>query len=304
MSISIGRAAFAGFGLIGRRPLSVLVWGLVYLVVVGGPTFLFFRAAMPLYVDMFSAMPTGATPGAGPNPAMMNAMMRMQSISGFSWLLTIVGVGVRAVLTAAVFRAMLEPENKGFFYLRLGMAEVFQGLLMLAWIALIIVAEIILAIVVMIPVGVALAMKSNIGVGIAVAIGLVGVLVLLWVALRLSLAGPLTYADKTFRLFESWKFTKGHAGSLFAIILILIVIVWLIEVVLAIGAVAYIGSNAEGLKGFFTRPPAVWMKEIEPFLFGAIGIGSVLSGAALAVFAAPFASVYQQLKPPTSSTFA
>jgi hypothetical protein len=38
MSIDIGKAAFSGFGLIGRRPLSVLAWGICYMLVVGLPT--------------------------------------------------------------------------------------------------------------------------------------------------------------------------------------------------------------------------------------------------------------------------
>jgi hypothetical protein len=113
----------------------------------------------------------------------------------------------------------------------------------------------------------------------------------------------LTFADKTFRLFESWKLTKGSAGALFLVMLILVVFIWIIEGVIVAGAFGIIGANAEGMKTFFAQPTEVWMKQATPYLIGFLVVSSLFSGAVLAIMMAPFANAYRQLRPATAQTF-
>ena len=62
----------------------------------------------------------------------MQQMSGMMQIAPLFWLVGLFGIFVRGVLIAAVLRAVLEPENKGFFYLRLGAQELWQTLLAFA----------------------------------------------------------------------------------------------------------------------------------------------------------------------------
>ena len=41
--------------------------------------------------------------------------------------------------------------------------------------------------------------------------------VVIWVSLRLSMAAPMTFAERKLRIFESWELTKGHTLSLLGV---------------------------------------------------------------------------------------
>jgi hypothetical protein len=214
MALSVGEAAFSGFKLIGQKPLTVLVWGLTYMVFLGAPAALFWVWFGPDYIQFIrSTFEHAGSPAASTSPfgAMWPFMQKMQVFSSIFSLFSIV---VRAVLMTAVLRAILTPE------------------------------------------------------------------------------------DKNFRLFESWKATKGHVGGLFLIVLLLLVLIWLIELVVGGTMFAIAFSNAQGLKAFFARPPEEILHTAAPLLIGGVVVGSILSGAALAVFMAPFATAYRQIVGP------
>jgi hypothetical protein len=316
MSIDIGKAAFSGFGLIGRRPLSVLVWGIGYMVVVGLPTLWVMSQFWPAYMHMMQGMMTAQvsaqSSGASPMEAqqqmqqqMMQYMGPMMQAAPLFWLVGILGLFVRGVLIAAVLRAVLEPENKGFFYLRLGMQEVWQALLSFVMAMLLAV----LFCVAFIVGGILAAILAAV-LGKAAGIGVVLVMLVTFVAciyitLRFALAPAMTFADRNFRLFESWKLTRGHVGALFAIVLILIVLIWVLEIIIGGVAVGVLFANGDSLRAFVqsanvnAADPTVFMqnfwKTMTPFIMGATIVGSLLSGAAFAILLAPFATVYKQL---------
>jgi hypothetical protein len=304
MSIAVGEAAFAGFRLIGRNPLTVLVWGVIYLIFLGIPSALLFAWVGPAYLEMFKAMGSGAN--ADPNAVfgtMLPVMQKAQLVSSVAGLLSLV---VRAVLVTAVLRAVLEPEKKGFFYMKLGMEEVLQGLLsfamafILVFIAfgVLIVGGIVFALMGLLPSQVAWIARV-----VTVIVALVAFVV---IALRLSLAPPMTFAEKNFRLFESWKLTKGHAGALFLVVLVLIIFVWILEAVVAILFFAMLAAGHETLRSMFANQnPAEVLKSIAPAMVVTFAVFSLLGGAFLAIFVAPFATVYKQItgNPPAAQTF-
>ena len=57
---------------------------------------------------------------------------------------------------------------------------------------------------------------------------LVVVAVMIWVSLRLSLAGPITFTERQFRLFESWTLTRGRGWRLFGVAVIVAVVAMVI----------------------------------------------------------------------------
>jgi hypothetical protein len=302
--ISIGDALGEGFGLIRRRPLTVLAWGAVRTLFTAGV----FSLMAPVYVSMFSQMAARARGGVAPPPDMATVMQ----LQGASWLVSLAGGFVAIVLYCAVFRAVLHPEQRRFAYLRVGAAELFMAVLAVAFYIALFIAMFI----VFIPVGIVIAITAAahapvIGVLLAVVVGIVSIVALFWLMFRLSLAGPMIVQDGKFHLFDAWALTRGHAGTLFLIVLCVVVILIVIEAVIgAVGiavGVSFLGQAAGGLKNlpaFFSQPPATIISSLLPALIVA-GLFSIpISGGALAIIGAPWARAYRDLaQPDLAATF-
>ena len=145
-TFSIGDAIGSGFGLIRRRPLSVWAWGLTYLILAGLPAMAMFGWMAPDYFSfLHRVLSTPAGAGEPPDPALFMPMqMKAMMLQPVMFVGSLVG---RAVLVAAVFRAVLEPRNKAFASMRLGAQELWLGLLMLAIGILAVVLIVVVAIV-------------------------------------------------------------------------------------------------------------------------------------------------------------
>src|ERR1700722_6867350 len=98
--ISVGSAVGAGFELIGKRPVSVLVWGLLRVGFVAATLSLY----APVMIGMFAEMAakrqaTGAEPTQADVSQMMSHMLVLQSV-GF--LAQLIGLLVSSVVMCAV----------------------------------------------------------------------------------------------------------------------------------------------------------------------------------------------------------
>lgn len=305
-TFSISDALGAGFDLVRRRPASVLVWGLAYfalavlpsmglMALVGEDVFEFFRRAM-------------SSPEAAPD---LQTMMRLNgAMAMYQPLAFLTAIAARAMLTAAVLRAVLEPQNRGFFYLRLGKDELWQALVYLCLCVLFIIA----VLVALLAGGALGAVAWLVGalapspwsegiqaVGVLLAV-LAVVVVLAWIALRLSLAAPMTFADRTFRLFESWTLTRGQAWRLFGLAIVLGLVILALElVILALFWMLVLGLGFSGgfdpgrIEAFFQQPVETWVAALVPAVAVVALLGSLLTGALYAILTAPWAVAYRQL---------
>lgn len=304
-SFSVSQAFGEGFRLIGRRPLSVLAWGLAYLVVGVAPVVLVGAYAFPDLVSAFRQIGEDAARGVEPTSTQMLALQSKFML--FQPIVFLSSIAARAMLTGAIFRAVLEPEKRSFFSLRLGSQELWLAILMVALGVLAALFMVLLAL----PVGgitamAAYALRASAGGPAVAAVICVGVIVyfvvVLWVALRFSLALPMTFAEREFRLFESWEMTKGQAGRLLGLALLLIVVCIAIGVVIdavllavVFGGVGLSLSDQAQWTAFFSRPPEAWMSEIAPWAAVLAVIGCFAAAALMAILLAPWASAYQQL---------
>ena len=310
--ISIGAAIGSGFGLVGRRPISVLIWGLPAVAL--GALAIWLLA--PLYAAMISAAVSQAQSGAsGPPPGLAAFGAQAVMTSSLVWLLDIVQVFAASLVYCAVFRAILHPDKPGFAYLRVGVPELMLTLLTFAAVIVAIVALVVLAI----PIGLIVGVVASTGArgaaaGVAILIPLL-VLVLfvamVVVGLRFAFVGPMMVDDGKFHFMESWALTKGHVGALFVIGLGLVAVAIVVEMVIAalmlgLGAAGFFGvvGGVQGLPGFLKLSPSDMLSRLAPLLGVYLVALIPIQGCLLAIFGAPWARAYRDLRPDASETFA
>jgi len=307
-SFSATGAATAGFGVIGRAPLAVPAWGLVILLTLVGPMVGLMWSLAPQFTEMIRTMPDPASSTSGPaDSAMMARMMQFHtSMMGVNLVSWVGGALVKAVVAGAVFRAVLEPDQKRWAYLRLGMSELWLGLVtlvqgvlfMMAYFAVVFVGLILGLILFLVGSAAGDAGKLVAGLLIALVIA-AGIAALIWGVLRLSMAGPMSFVEGKFLLFESWAFTRGQAGRLFGMAVLLMLILFGLELVLyaILGVAAFawrteIKATVEALQG---QPPQAWLHAFWPIAAAGAVLLSFLAAFAMTLLYAPWAKAYQAL---------
>ena len=301
--ISIGAAVGAGFGLIARRPLAVLAWGVIPVLLQAATLAL----VAPLYISMLGNLAAGG--GATP-PTFGPQILQFE---GALQLFNLLQLAMSAVIYCAVFRAVLFPERSSFAYMRVGAAELFLVVLIIGGF----VAFFIGLLVVMIPVGILIGVVAAVthGTGVALAallpilmlVLMVGVLIL---SLRFVFVGPMMVEDGKFHLFESWTMTRGRVGSLFLLALCLLGVLLAAELVIlipfvgiAVAAIAALGGIQPAV-ALFQESPAAALARLWPFLAAYVVLLIPISGCATAILGAPWARAYKDLAPDASSVFA
>ena len=288
--LSGSQAIGAGFRVIRAQPLAPLAWGLVFVVLVLAVQLLGYLQAWP---EIAAAIRAGA--GAAPDIARVQAAMLPFQLLQFP--LSILAL---TLIYAAIYRAVLQPRDRSFAYLRFGAQEL--------WILVVLLAICVLFVLLMI--GLALAVGITVfaarGGGQAPMNPLVGVLIglavltgLLWLGARFSLALPMTFAERRFRLFESWALTRGHGWKIVGVMLALVLIVLLIEVAVAMVVIAVafaVGAgHSAAMAHLADQPPATILGQIAPWLVVGALIYAALTGIIHTIVVAPFADIYRQL---------
>lgn len=230
MTRSVLPSAFQGLGLVARRPSVLVVWPLVLLFGLAAPS-LFVEIA-----DLLVLAPPGndvswqtlfelARGGAwGEVTALAVETMPLArwgaSALGVLWSLALFGV-----FAAAVCRAVLQPESPAPAYLRFGRDEARQAALLIG--AFVVMGSgVLLASLILGALGAAIhPMLGDWGdVALALLLALPWVL-LTPVALRLSLAAPLTFDRGELRLFSAWRVGRGRTLPLIGVGVIVLVLV-------------------------------------------------------------------------------
>lgn len=302
---SIGDAYGSGFRLVARHPWFAFVWGVIYLLLTYLPMLLLIPALGPALTH-----PAAFGPGG-------NLAQAMQMEGGVMTVQPLIWVGsmlARVVMTAAIFRAVMQPQDVGFAYLRLGQKELWLGLLFLAMVALVIVGTILVLIptfVLLAVAGFAIGQGGAGGAGALVVIPVMLAIIVLaiWLSLRFSLAAPMTFAAGEFRLFESWALTKGRAWKLLGLAVLLVLTLLGVSIVVfgLLAAVVFgvMGGNfSPGALAGGWRPSAGLLGLLS--IGGIVGflVVSFFTGAVSAIFSAPWAVVYQELAGPSTEAIA
>jgi hypothetical protein len=307
--LSVGAAVGAGFGLIRRRPVSVLTWGAVLV----GVQVLAFALFAPYYLAVYAAMFQGVASGAGPLPMAALQSPQVRAMQGLTQLYNLGQLLVTAVLYCAAFRAVLHPERSSFAYMRIGAPELFLVLLIFAAFIALFVGLLIVILPVSLVIGVVAAASHGSGLGLLVLLPIVMlalVIAFFFVGLRFAFVGPMIVEDGKFHLFESWTLTRGRVVSLFLIGLSLFGIFILIDILLLAVLLGFGAAAVQSLGGLnqvaelLRASPATLIGKLAPLLVVYVVVQIPITGCLMAIGAAPWAKAYRDLLPDASHVFA
>jgi hypothetical protein len=293
---SIQDVAFTGFGVVRQHPKALVAWWLYALAfsLLVGVVFVAWAGR-----DFVMLAGLGAQQTA--DPALLMPVLR-RLLPAYMVFIVLALIS-NAILSAAMIRAVLRPDDDRFGYLRLGADELRQlGLIGLT--VLVFIAASIPISIVGVAIGALLLMaKASSGMVVIVQL-LVTVIVMFVLAVRLSLAPALTFDSGRINLFGSWTLTKHRFWRLFgtyllALALVLVVYVLSFMLIFAVGAILNGGvPTGEGM--------VANMASLKSYFSATIVVQTVLNAGASAliwpVLFTPPVAIYRALSPSVAAS--
>ena len=304
MAFSATDAAFEGFRVVRRTPMTIVWWALFYLVF----TVLMFGLAGG---SMLTMMGAAEQLQGNPTPAPEDLAPMFQAYGAFFGIIMPLAIIMGAVLYGAANRAVLKPTERNWGFMRAGMDEVriFVVSLVLAIIGMVLLG--VLVLVAGVVTGFAAASGGS-GAGIltgVVAFCAVAVLAI-FLSIRFCLASPITFVEKRIAIFDSWGMTKGRFWPLFGMALIALIMALIVNL---LGTLVFLPLTLMfGGLGNLTEAGTTDMMELMRTMAPAIIVyvisTAVVSALQMAVIYAPFAAAYRDIRglstPETAEVFA
>lgn len=291
MSFNATESAFEGFRLARRAPWAILAWALAYMVFFA----VFFAVAGSSLIHIVTL---AEQVEQSAEPSMSDLATLGQAYGALMVFVLPVSLLFGAVLTTAVARAVIRPEARRFGYMRLGKDEVrvlavtlVVGLIMLG----VLFAGMALAGVFG---GMAASMSAPFLILPAVLAGLATAAVTIWLAVRLSLAVPITFAEQKIAIKQSWTMTKGRFWPLLGMAVLAGVMSMLVALLGSIVAAPLnlMFGGLDRLAGAETANMAVLLMQFWPGLLVWAVVNAILSSAQAAIVYAPFSAAYLGIK--------
>lgn len=291
MTFSATDAAFEGFRIMRRDPVAMGLWALAYLIFFG-LVFAVFGGSIAKIAAVSADMQTGGEPTLQDFEALGLGYAVMASVVGPLSLL------LSAVLSAAVVRAVLAPEQKGLGYMRLGADELRVVVVSVVMVILIFLA----AVVAFGAVGLLAGFTATSGLNIlwllVVLLGLAAVAFVVWLSLRLSLAVPITVSEHRISIFDSFAMTKGRSLPLLGMMIIACIMAMLLSAVSSILAMplTFAAGGLDSLVALEGEPTLTVLQAAGPAIAVWVVLNAVFSALQMVVLSAPFAAAYRDLK--------
>jgi hypothetical protein len=293
---SASDAAFTGFRVVAERPWAVAIWAALQLVVSLAVNLFAAYSAGPAFTKLARL---GLQP-PGQDPTLVLGLF-LQALPTYLALL-VAGLVLNAVLYGAMNRAVLRPQESRFGYLRLasdelrqlGLFGVFLGLGIIAY-----AIAIVFLVVVMVIVAIATGGSDSAGVALGLAITLPAMLCgFIYLAVRLSLASPLTFDTRRIDPMAAWRLTRGRFWPLlgtYFIAFALSIVVVVLTFAIAAAAVAVVGGGV-GALGAALQPDSGTVAEVlNPARLAYLAVSAIGQALIWPVTMTPPASIYRAL---------
>ena len=293
MAFSATDAVFEGFRVVRRQPLTLVFWSLFYAAIMVAA----FAMVGPTLIGFVTA--TEQLEQSGATPTMEDFAPLFQMMGLLFAVLMPVSLIASAMIYAAVARAVLRPGESAFGYLRLGMDEVrvlvVSVVLFLVFMALIFVSSGLIGVVI----GMTVAAEAPALWLLVVLLVLGAIALFAWLSVRLSLAIPITMAERRIAIFDSFGFTKGRFWPLLGMALLawfLSMVVGLLGSLVAMPLQLATGGGMTALEGLEDESLQVILQAAWPAIAAWIVINAVMSALQVAVVYAPFSAAYRDIK--------
>ncbi len=289
---SVTDAALTGFRIVWERPLAVVYWaGLQFAASLASTTFITLSAGQ----QFAKAAEASLQFSLDPTPM----LARLEALAPTYAVLLIGVLVLQAVVSAAMNRAVLRPEESRFGYLRLAADELRQ----LGLFALILLFGALLYLGVVLVAGVIFALLGFAGgdTGLALAfLILIPLLVVVFVfaAVRFSLAPAMTFATRKIDLLGSWRLTRGRFWALlwtYLLAFVLDLVVWALTLAIAMFATAILGGGFASLGQGVDADLSTLATAFTPASVLFMAITAIGSALRLPLMVTPPASVYRAL---------
>lgn len=292
MAFSATDAVFEGFRVVRRQPLTLVFWSLFYAAIMVAA----FAMVGPSLIGFVTA--TEQLEQSGATPTMEDFAPLFQMMGLLFAVLMPVSLIASAMIYAAVARAVLRPGESAFGYLRLGMDEV---RVLVVSVVLFLVFMVLMAVssgLIGVAIGMTVAAEAPALWLLVVLLVLAAIALFAWLSVRLSLAIPITMAERRIAIFDSFGFTKGRFWPLLGMALL----AWFLSMVVGLlgSLVAMPLEMATGgmtaLEGLEDESLQVIIQAAWPAIAAWIVINAVMSALQVAVVYAPFSAAYRDIK--------
>ncbi|WP_427792732.1 hypothetical protein [Brevundimonas diminuta] len=291
MSFNPTESAFEGFRLARRAPMAILAWAAAYIVFFA----VFFAVAGGSLVNIINL---AQQIEQSAEPSIDELMVVFRAYGAMMILALPLSLLFSAVLTAAVARSVIRPQDKGFGYLRLGRDELrILGASLI--VALLMFGVVMIGTtVVSALIGLAGLMSAPFLVLPAVLAGLALAAACVWLAVRLCLVAPMTFAEQKIAIRESWAMTRGRFWPLLGMAVLAGVMSMLVGLLgsIVIAPVNLIFGGLDSIAGAGTTNVVTLLVKFWPALLVWCVVNSLLSAAQAAVIYAPFSAAYLGIK--------
>ncbi len=292
MSFSASEAAFEGFRLARRSPLTILIWTLLFIVMTVAILAISGGSMMAL-MEQAQALETGGEP----TPEQMAGFFG--AYAAFLGTVMPISIIMGGVIYAAVNRAVFRPNESAFGYLRLGMDELRVIIVYFALSVLMTIAFMAVVMVAALITGIGAAAMGDAGWILAVVAFIAAFAFMIWLLVRFSLAIPITVAEKKFAIFESWGATKGHFWGLLGMALlafVLTIVVQLLLTVVFLPIFFFTMGGFANIEALEAMSPVEVFQTMMPLGIAVLVYMGLLSALQLAIMYAPFAAAYRDIR--------
>jgi len=285
-------AALEGFRFTRERPRMLIVWAL----------FLLTANAVGIGVMLLAPKEVQEALATISSQETPDGRQLMGALGAVAPVL-LLGLLIQRTMDAAVYRLMLRPEEKSFFFLRLGADELRLAALRLIFVMMAILFLAVVQFGIVILGLTALALGDTARIVVTSITELAAWIAFLVIAVRLSLASVITFERKRLSIFESWAVTRGHAtrllGAQFLALCcaaVLGILAFVIFSSVSGAAMLATGGSLADLRRVMSPENLELRAYLNPFVLAWTLVGSLFSAVYAAAIPAPGAYIYKRIR--------